>query len=117
MGQLHRDLGNQVLAEEHLIKGFHLAVETQSFLGLATIVPTMTLLLIDRGKIELAVEVYALALTNPLMANSHFAEDNLQPHVDTAAASLPAEVIAAAKLRGQERDPLMTVMELMQEFS
>ncbi|MBN1811153.1 MAG: hypothetical protein JXA14_04885, partial [Anaerolineae bacterium] len=62
---------------------------------------------------ERAVEVYALALRYPHIANSRWYQDVFSPSIAGAAASLPPEVVRAAQARGRARDLAATVRELL----
>jgi hypothetical protein len=76
----------------------------------------VALLLAGEGQAERAIELYALARCCPWVANSHWFEDVAGQHIDAVAASLPADVVAAAQAHGQARDLWATVAELLDEF-
>jgi hypothetical protein len=61
------------------------------------------------------VELYALASRYPLVANSRWFEDVVGQHIAAAAATLPPERVVAAQARGQARDLVATVSELLEE--
>jgi len=74
------------------------------------------LLLADRGEVERAVELYALASRYRRVANSRWFEDIAGNHIAAAAATLPPKVVAAAQARGRARDLDATVTELLVEL-
>ena len=78
--------------------------------------PALALLLADEGQIERAVELYALALRYPFVANSRWFEDVAGNQIRAAAATLPEADVTAAKDRGQARDLHATVAELLVEL-
>jgi tetratricopeptide (TPR) repeat protein len=64
-----------------------------------------------------AVELYALASQDPLVASARWFEDVVGRHVSAAAAKLAPELIAAAQARGRARDLDATIKELLVELS
>ena len=62
------------------------------------------------------MEVYALALRYPHIANSRWFQDVFGPPMAAAADSLPQEVVQAAQARGRARDLAATVRELLAEL-
>jgi hypothetical protein len=65
---------------------------------------------------ERAVELYALAESQPFVANSQLFEDIAGKHVAATAATLPADVVEAAQTRGRARDWWETAEELLAEL-
>jgi hypothetical protein len=63
-----------------------------------------------------AVEVYALATHQLLIAASRWWHDVVGQHIIAAAATLPAEVVAAAQGRGRTRDPQAALAELLADL-
>ncbi len=76
----------------------------------------LALLLVDEGKVETAVEVYALASRHPLVANSRWFEMVAGRQIAAAAAALPDGVAEAARERGRELDLAVTLQELAGEL-
>jgi hypothetical protein len=66
--------------------------------------------------VERAVELYALALRHPYVANAQWFEDVAGKHIAAAAKALPPDVVAAAQKRGRARDLEATVKELLSEL-
>ena len=71
---------------------------------------------IDQGETELAVELYALASCHPYVANSRWFEQVYGRKIAAVVATLPPEVVAAARERGQARDMEATAAELLAEL-
>jgi len=72
-----------------------------------------SLLLVDQGELELAAELYALALRLPL-ARSLWYEDVAGKAIKAAIAVLPNDVRQAAETRGRARDWQATAKELLE---
>ena len=72
--------------------------------------------MLDEGHTERGLELYALALRHPFVANSRWFEDVVGKRVAEVAAGLPAEVVAAAVERGRSRDVDATIAELLAEL-
>jgi hypothetical protein len=85
-------------------------------LSVLVAVPGVALLVATQGEIERAVELYALVLRHPFVANSPWFEDIAGRQIAAAAAELPVAVVAAAQARGRARDLQATVMELLEEL-
>jgi tetratricopeptide (TPR) repeat protein len=115
LGYVERGLGNKGQAWHYLYQSLQ-AVETHAFYPLVLALPGVALLLVDQGNIESAVELYALALSYPYVANSRWFKDVVGRHIAKVAANLPPEVVAAAQARGQARDLWATAAELLAEF-
>jgi predicted ATPase/DNA-binding SARP family transcriptional activator len=66
---------------------------------------------------ERAIELYALACTNPYAGKSQWVADVVGRRIDEAAASLPQDVVEAARIRGKEMDMWETAVALLAELS
>jgi hypothetical protein len=77
-----------------------------------TCLPAAALLLIDRGKVDAALEAYASTQFAPVMANSHWLEQIAGLEIEVAAAGLPAAASAAARQRGTSGDIFAAVDRL-----
>ena len=86
------------------MEALKIAVEGRFFLILLHILPGIALLFADQGEIERAVELYALAATQGIVANSKWFDDIAGDEIARAAEGLPADVVDAAKARGRELD-------------
>ena len=103
-------------ALEFLLEALRHGSEKGMFFTLLYVLPAASLLLSDRGEIERAVEVYALAARYGYVANSRWFEDVVGREMAALAASLPVEVAAAAQKRGREGDLVAAAAELLAEF-
>ena len=87
-----------------------------AYAELRAALPGIALLFTDQGEIERAVELYALASTFGIVANSKWFADIAGDEITEAAEKLPADVIEAAKARGRELDLWQTAEELLAEM-
>jgi hypothetical protein len=78
--------------------------------------PAVALLLVDLGQVERAIEIYALASRYGYVANSRLWEDIAGRQIAAVAATLPPDVVAAARERGRARDLCTTAEELLTEL-
>jgi len=115
LGYAARGLDQVPQAEGHLSEALRTASEIVIF-PFITALPAIALLLADRGEVERAVELYALASRYPRVANSRWFEDIAGNHIAAVAATLPPKVVAAAQARGRARDLDATVTELLVEL-
>ena len=74
------------------------------------------LLLVEQGKPALAVEIHALTMRYPFVANSCWCEDVAGRELIAVAEALPAEVMTAARHRGQASDLWATAAALLVEL-
>ena len=109
-------LGKTDEATQHLLHALQIAVDLGVVPPLLWALPAAALLLVDEGKIERAVELYALATCYPLVAKSCWFEDVIGQRIATAAATLPAERVVTLEERGRNRDLDATVKELVTEL-
>jgi predicted ATPase/DNA-binding SARP family transcriptional activator len=116
LGYAARGLDQVPQAEGHLSEALRTASEIRTIFPLVTALPAIALLLADRGEVERAVELYALASRYRRVANSRWFEDIAGNHIAAAAATLPPKVVAAAQARGRARDLDATVTELLVEL-
>ncbi len=115
-GYAARGLGQTSLAKERLGEALKIAVEGRFFLILVHILPGIALLFADQGEVERAVELYALASTQGIVANSKWFDDIAGDEIAAAAEELPPEVVEAAKARGRELDLWETAENLLVEL-
>jgi tetratricopeptide (TPR) repeat protein len=108
--------GQRIQAKECLAQALHYAQQTHSLGALLLALPGVALLMIGRGEIERAIELYALASRHPLVANARWFEDIAGRHIADAAADLSPDVVSAARERGQVRDLDDAVQEVMTEL-
>jgi hypothetical protein len=84
------------------------------------LMPIIPLLWADAEEPELkeqAVELYALAKSQPFVSKSRLFEDVAGKQIAAAAATLPLEAVAAAEERGRARDLWKTAEELLDELN
>jgi tetratricopeptide (TPR) repeat protein len=114
-----RTLGQSSLARQSLREAMDSVIETQGY-SKGYYAPRIcallacSLLLIDRGDFERAIELYTLA--SRYVGNSRWFEDVAGKHIAAAAANLPPEAVAAAQERGRARDLWATAAELLADL-
>jgi predicted ATPase/DNA-binding SARP family transcriptional activator len=72
--------------------------------------------LAERSEVERAVEIYALLNRHEFVANARWFSDVFGQVVEKAAASLPPDTAAAAKVRGEMLDLWQATRELLVEY-
>jgi tetratricopeptide (TPR) repeat protein len=112
-----RALGQPGLVQQLLVEALQLSLKIGEFWALYYIFPLAALLCVDRGAPERAVELYALALCFPVVANSRWFETIVGRQITAAAATLPVEVVASAQERGRAREVWSTAKELLAELN
>jgi hypothetical protein len=105
-------LGQFEAARQDLQEALQTTFEGKIVGSLVHILPIAGLYLASVAEPEQAVEVNALAMRYPYVANSRWFEDVVGKHIAAAASTLPPEVVAAAQERGRERDLWVTAEEL-----
>jgi tetratricopeptide (TPR) repeat protein len=113
LGYVSRALGQSDRARRYLRKALRIGSEIGAFFPSITALPAIALLLADRGEVERAVELYALASRYPYVACSRWFEDVAGQQIVAVAATLPPEVVAAGRERGRARDLEATLRELL----
>jgi len=111
-----RGLAEPAQMRRHLREALRAAKQTGDLLLGLSVLPLAALLLADRGDVERAVELYALASRYPFVARSRWFEDVAGRHIDAVATTLPPDVAAAAEERGRARDLEAVVEELLEEL-
>lgn len=112
-----RALGSPLRAASLLVQALQIAVERRLEPIFYYALPAAALLLADRGQVEWAVEVYALAGRYRYVANSRMLDEVAGQEIAARAAELPPEVTAAARARGQIAGAVQTGERLLAEFS
>jgi hypothetical protein len=109
--------GDHTPGRPHLLEALRTATEIRAFIALLEALSAIACFLIEQDDQQaLAVELYALALRYPYVANSRWFEDVAGRHIAAAAKSLPPDVVAAAEARGRSRDLWATAAELLVEW-
>ena len=116
MGFTARGLGDSEQAQRYLAKALRGAINTSHFFTLAPAFTLAALLAADQGRSEQAVELYALASSNPFVGNSRWFEMVAGRTIAAVAATLPAPVAAAAQQRGAGREVWATAKEVLAEL-
>ena len=109
-------LGSRVGARYHLLEALRLATAGGNLTTPVVVLGVLSVALLDAGRIEEAMEVYAAVSQLPHFARSRFWEDIAGRHIAAAAASLPPDVVAAAQARGRARDLMETAHEVLAEL-
>lgn len=92
-------------------------LELSLFLPLIQVMPVAALLMARLGKLELAVELYAHALTHQFVVNSQWFYDVTLQKLEALIETLPEETVASAQKRGRSLDLWQTAESLLQELS
>jgi tetratricopeptide (TPR) repeat protein len=116
LGRAACGLGNRSEAQGQLFRALEIAADMGAFIPLLHLMPIIPVVLADAGEVERAVELYALAESHPLVANSQLFEDIAGRHIKAAGAALPPDVVEAARERGRELDWWDTAAELLDEL-
>jgi predicted ATPase/DNA-binding SARP family transcriptional activator len=103
-GLAARGAGDTTLARESVRGALQAGVDLGVFMPVMYGLPAAALLLADQGAAERAVEVYACASRYGFVAHSCWFEDVVGGPLATAAASLTAESVEAARERGRAQD-------------
>ena len=115
-GYAARRLGRLGQAQQCFCRALRLSSDIRSPWTLLYALPGVASLLADRGEVERAVEVYALASRYPFVAHSRWFEDVAGKHIVAAAETLLPDVVAVARERGRARDLWATAEELLTEL-
>jgi predicted ATPase/DNA-binding SARP family transcriptional activator len=116
LGRAQLGLGRRSGAQQCLVEALRIAAETAGWEPSIHSVCLTALLLVDRGELERAIELYALASRYGYVGNSRYHEDTAGKHIAALAATLPPEVVLAARARGRARDMEATIAELLSEL-
>lgn len=108
-----RDLSQ---ARHQLCAALHTALENHDYCGIVFALPLAALLLAEKGNRIQAVEIYALALQNPRMANSRWFAEVTGEKIASVAKLLPADTVTAAQDQGKARDLWETAQGLLTEL-
>ncbi len=111
-----RGQGHRAEARELLLRAIRTAREIRAVPPLLWALPVAALLFADERDVERAVELYALASRYPFVANSRWFEDVAGSQIAALAVNLPEAAVTAARQRGQARDLIATVEELLSEL-
>jgi DNA-binding SARP family transcriptional activator/predicted ATPase len=113
LGYVAYGLGQIPLLRRCLTEALEMSVKDRLWFTAIKCIPLAALLAIAQEQVEEAVELYALALCVPHIANSPWYEEIAGRHIHTAAQALPAHVVDLAQERGRSRDLWKTVEEVI----
>lgn len=116
LGYAARGLKEASQARSHFWDALALSIQATRFLPLIYTIPGIALLYIDQGKVEQAVELYALASKLDIVANSKWFAGIAGDEIAAVAQKLPACVVKAAKARGRAQDLWETGQKLLEEL-
>lgn len=108
-----RERGHLGRAKRYLLDACRTAVEIGNQRQLEELLPVLALLSADQGEPERAVELYALAKRYPSVAESLWYEEVAGKHITILAATLPPDVVEAARRRGRALDLEATIAEYL----
>jgi hypothetical protein len=115
------ELGRKAEAKRALLNYVQICLEVRAaFIQLMPLIPIVARVLADTNNTtqkERAIELWAMAQNLPFVGNSQLFADLLSQPLAKAAAELPAEVVAAAQVRGQELDWWQTAETLLTELT
>jgi predicted ATPase/DNA-binding SARP family transcriptional activator len=104
--------GRRARARGHLSAALRITAESRRRSSALQLLPAMALLLVDDGDTTRAVELFALALRHPYVANSRWFEDVAGREIAAASRALPPEVVSAAQECGRARELWAMVEQL-----
>ena len=104
LGYAYRARQDLPRAIQAMREGLDIAIETRPLNPMRFELPLMALLSIDKGEVERAVELYAVARQSPYIAHSRWFEDVAGREIEAAASTLPPEAVTAARQRGRDHD-------------
>jgi tetratricopeptide (TPR) repeat protein len=109
-------LGKVGESRKHALQALKIAVKYRTIMPLLLGLTLIALLLLDDDDVERALELYSLASEEPKVANSKWWHDAVGSHIDAAAATLPSEIVEAARSRGRSLEFWQTGADLLDEL-
>ena len=107
----------RVAMYQHLHEALQISYQSRLVPHFTISLPLVALLLVERGEIERAVDLYAQALAYHCNHYPHrWFEEIAGQQIAPAATTLPGEVVAAAKARGRQRNLWANAEELLKEI-
>jgi tetratricopeptide (TPR) repeat protein len=104
-------------ARMYLAQCLQIVLEVRTILPVLEALPAAARLLCLHEEPALAIEIYALAMTYPMLAKSILIEDLAGKYITAAAEVLPSEMVAAAEERGRQRDLWEMAAALLDHFT
>jgi ATP/maltotriose-dependent transcriptional regulator MalT len=108
--------GDHPRARDLLYQTLQLADRMRVAYLVAFSLPVVARLYAVEGKTARAIELYALAMRSPVVANSQWFDTVAGQHVRSAGKALPVAAIAEAQGRGRARDLWETARQLLAEW-
>jgi len=104
LGLAARALGRPKEARKIILAELDWALQKRLYLMLITSLSAFTLLLVDKGEAEQAIELYTLLTEHPYIVSSHWISQIITPEITAAAMKLSEaeRVLAAERGRGQD---------------
>lgn len=93
-------LGQEAEARKYLLDALQKTVSSQRLDRLMYALPGIAYLLAEEAETERAVELYALATTQPFVGHSRWFADVIGKWIEAATDELPAATADAARTRG-----------------
>ena len=116
LGLASYGLGDTLGARRQLSAALRVGPGTYDMRGNMHALLLGALLLAEQGKLVLAVEMHALAMCYPYVANSRWCEDVAGHELTAISAALPAEVAEAARARGRASNIWLAAAALLEEL-
>ena len=120
LGQAHAYLAYVELAQDqlagahsHLVQSLQQASTTRTILQILLALSAVARLFVVQEEPEMAIELWSLATTYPMIANSSMMDELAGRHVRAVFDLLPEAVVDAAEERGRQRDLHATAEELL----
>jgi tetratricopeptide (TPR) repeat protein len=110
LGQIHQ-------ARSHICEALEINKKTHGLFSANIALPASAVLLAKLGNTEKAIEIKAMMLRYPAIANSLYYQDICWGEINQLAGELSPEVIHAAGERGKQRDLFSSIDELLSGFS
>lgn len=101
----------------HLIEALEIILNTHGMFSAYICLPACAVGLSKSGRLEKALEVQAMMVRYPAIANSSYYEDVCWRQFAALIENIPTEVLQITKDKGKNRDLFTTAEELMNEFS
>jgi len=92
-------------------------LETRNLKAVLWAIPAAAFLFLVAGERGKAVELYALASSQPFVANSKWFADVVGNKIEAIAATLPDEQVAGTRASGRKKDLWQTVESLLEELT
>jgi len=116
LANIQATLGQSEAAKVALTEALQIAIKTRAHYAISHALAATTLIMARDGRALQAVELYMLVLDDPIWKVSPWMEKIVGQYVSAASASLPKEVIEAARNSGRQCDLFTTIEELYEVY-